>query len=421
MRRLRVRALAALALAPLVASAGVFGCGDDEKAPAANVNKDGGGGGNSTDSAAPDFDAGPAPNNDAGVFTIEDLADTPCEARGGALKEVYAANATTYRPLSMVAVGARRAMRTDENVVLMDADGANPAVLQTPLFVNAIGSTPNVLVAIANDSSLKLLRFDPAGAPIGSAIDLAKYTTGYGTGGGEGKALFAWVDDAHELRAFGIGEQGGPLAPYFAFRSGIDETQAAAFAVAHAGGDEFGVASAGTSSDGKTDRLVFTRVSTTKRLHTSYTLVVGTDRIRLVGMAHLEKNFAILAERRVAGGPEILLIVLDAEGRFAGPTRRLLGVQRAFGLASSGGEIGVVGWRRGAGPDANPDAIELRPFDAQGAPLGSWVCLDEPFNVPTVDVGAAVIGEPNGYSVLLRTPKHAVAMARVDRRGTAGL
>lgn len=413
-----MRAVAALALGTLVLGAGAIACGDDDNTPAGSTNRDGGGGGNVTDTAAPDFDAGPPPNNDAGAFTIEDVADTACEARGGALKEVYAANAVTYRPLSMVAVGARRAMRTDENVVLMDADGSNPAVLQTPLSITDISSTPNTLVAIGADTALKLARFDSAGAPVGTTIDLAKNTSGYGSGGGEGKALFAWVDDAYELRAVAFGEQGGPLAPFFSFRSGITESQGAVFMVAHAGGDEFGVASAGSFMG--THRLVFTRVSTTKRLHTSYTILVGTDPIRLVGMAHLEQNFAILAERRVAAGTEILVIVLDAQGRFAGPARRLLGVQRAFGVASSGGEIGVVAWRSGAGPDANPDAIELRPFDAQGAPLGSWVCLDEPFNVPTVDVGAAVIGEPNGYSVLMRTPKHAVAMARVDRRGTAG-
>jgi hypothetical protein len=415
MQGLRVRA-AALALLVACGSAAAA-CGDDDNAPA----RPAGDGGVPVDADVPIIDATP-PSADAGTFSVEDVADTPCATRGGSLREVFAADATKHRPLGMAPVGARRAMRTDDGVLLMDADGANASDLvpTSTLAVGEIGSTPNVLGAIGPDAiNLSLARFDSSGAPSGGAITVAGRATGFGVGGGEGRLLVAWAAD-FELHAAAYGEQGDVLAPPFTFRSNTAEIDGALFAVAHAGGEEFGVAF--TGEYGGTHRLAFTRVSTSKRSSTSYTLLLGMDPLRLVGMARVESKFALLFERKIAGATEILLTVLDAAGRFTGPTRRLVGVRRAFGVASSGGEIGVVVWRAaasGAEPgETSPDAIEFRSFDNAGAPLGDWVCLDEPFTTPTIDVGAAIAAEDNGYTVLMRTPKHAVSMARFDRRGT---
>lgn len=360
------------------------------------------------------------PAADAGTFSVEDVADTPCATRGGSVREVFAPDATSYRPLGFVKVGARRAMRTDDGVLLLDADGANPSALVATgsLSVGDIGSTPNVLGAVGVDGTkLALGRFDSAGAPVGAAT-ASDSSTGFGIGGGEGRLLVAWAS-GFELHAAAYGEQGDVLAPPFTFRSNTAEIEGAAFAVAHAGGEEFGVAFAGQYAGNH--RLVFTRVSTSKRLNTSFTLLFGADPLRLVGLARVESKFALLFERKIAGKTEILLSVLDSAGRFLGPTRRLLGVRRAFGIASSGGEFGVVVWRAAATSDPDepsPDAIEFRSFDNAGAPLADWVCLDEPFTTPTIDVGAAIAAEDTGYSVLMRTPKHAVTMVRFDRRGT---
>lgn len=414
MRGLRVRAAGfALLVAGGIAS---FACGDDDNAVPptrdAGTSVDGG--------PLPVLDAAPLPTADAGTFAIEDVADTPCAARGGSVREVFAPDTTNHRPLAVVAVGARRAMQTDDGVILLDADGAVGSGLLTPsAAVTQIASTPTALGTLGPEGTrLALARFDSSGAAIGGSISLAESAKGFGAGGGDGRLLVAWVED-FELRAAAFGDQGEGLAPAFTFRSGIAEVEGATFAVAHGGGDEFGVAYVGKLAGNH--RLVFTRVSTTKRLQTSFTLLLGADPLRLVGLARVESKFALLFERRIAGTTEILLSVLDSSGRFLGPTRRLLGVRRAFGVASSGGEIGVVAWRAGATSEPGetvPDAIEFRPFDRAGAPLGSWVCLDEPFTSPTIDVGAAILAEDSGYSVLMRTPKHAVSLARFDRRGT---
>lgn len=401
----------------LVASVIAPACGDDDNAPVRPA-----GDGGATVEAGADvvvFDATPSPA-DAGVFSIEDVADTPCAVRGGSMREIFAPAATKHRPLALVPVGPRRAMRTDDGVVMLDADGANPSglIATGSLSVTEIGSTANVLGALGSDgATLGFARFDAAGAASGAVSTISASSTGYAAGGGEGKILVAWAEN-FQLRGVAFGDQGARIAEPFVFRSNTVETDGATFAIAHAGGDEFGVAFAGQYAG--SHRLVFTRVSTTKRLTTSFTLLRGADPLRLIGVARVESKFAMLFERRTAASTEILLSVLDGAGRFVGPTRRLLGVRRAFGVASSGGEIGVVVWRAGPGSEPDepvPDAIEFRPFDGAGAPLGGWVCLDEPFVAPTIDVGAAILGEDTGYSVLMRTPKQAVSMVRVDRRG----
>lgn len=410
MRPERVTALAA-AFA-VAASLVLFACGDDDDTPV-STRPDGG----ARDGATPVVDASPAPEPaDGGVFTIEDVADTACAPPSAPLREVYAANATNLRPLDMIAVGARRAVRVDDGFVLMDADGANasPTAIQTPFAATAVASTPGTLFALGGAGfAFDAARFDASGAMKGTT-PIAGVARGFGGAGGEGIALVAWVDGS-DLRGEALGENGAAVAPPFTFRSSVTEVDDATFAVAHAGGADFGVAFAGRRD--ATHRLVFTRVSKEKRLSTSWTLLVGTDPLRLVGLAHVGPSFALLAERRTATATQTLLFTLDANGRYLGPVRRLLGVRRAFGLASSAGEIGVVSWRARDGAPEEPDAIEIRPFDAKGSPLAGWACLDAPFTTATLDVGAAVLGESDGYSVVLRTPTKAVSLARVDRRG----
>jgi hypothetical protein len=407
-----VTALAAAAFAVAIASA-LLACGDDDDG-SAPARPDGGDAGDVV--VVPGTDAAPIEPADAGAFSIEDVADTPCSATTAQLREVYAPNATNLRPLDMIAVGARRAVRVDDGFVLMDADGANasPAAVQTPFSAAAIASTPATLFALGGAGfALDAARFDASGASQGTT-SVAGVTRGFGGGGGDGAALIAWVE-GNDLRAEAFADDGKALAPPFTFRSSVTEVDGATFAVAHAGGSEFGVAYTGHYAG--THRLVFTRVSKDERLSTSWTLLVGPSPLRLVGLAHVGPSFALLVERRTSTASETLLFTLDAKGRFAGPVRRLLGVRRAFGVASSGGEIGVVTLRARAGEPEEPDAVELRPFDATGAPLAPWVCLDAPFPAATIDIGAAVLGEASGYSVVMRTPAHAVSLVRVDRRG----
>lgn len=406
--------LAAAAFAVATAS-GLLACGDDDNSPA-SIRPDGG---TADVIVAPPADAAPPEPADAGTFAIEDMADTPCGASTAALREVYAPNATSLRPLEMLALGARRAVRVDDGFVLMDADGANAsaAPVQAPFSATAIASTPNTLFALGGAGfGLSAARFDPSGAPQGTT-EVAGVAKGFGGGGGEGTALIAWVE-GHDLRAEAFGENGVAVAPPFTFRSSVTEADGATFAVAHAGGVEFGVAYVGQYAG--THRLVFTRVSKEKRVATSYTLLLGSEPLRLVGLTHVGPSFALLVERRTNNSTETLLFSLDAKGRFAGPVRRLLGVRRAFGVASSGGEIGVVTWRARSDAPEEPDAVEFRPLDAAGAPLASWMCLGAPFTAPTVDMGAAVLGEASGYSVIMRTPTKAVSLARIDRRGNGG-
>lgn len=401
------------------------GCGDDD-GNAVSRPRDAGLGASDAgfDEASVTFpDAAAA---DSGVFSIVDVADTACAARGGSMKEVYAADATTFRPQRVLAVGARRAVLMDDGFVLMDADGANasPALVTSPFALTSLASTPTNLFGVGGPAqNLQAVRFDSAGAAQ-PPIDVAPASTGSGAGGGGGTALLAWVEGT-SLRAGAFNADGSPVAPSFYFRQNLAENETSSFDVVHAKAEEYGVAFVGQRAGAY--RLVFTRVSTSARVGTSFTILSGNTPLRLIQIAHAGTGFALLVERRpTASTRETLVIRLDESGKLAGPALRLLGVRSAFGIASSGGELGVLAWRVRGGADAGPvdepepDAIEFRPFDAAGMALGPWVCVDAPFTVPTVDVGAAILGEDAGYSVIVRTPSHAVSLARFDRRGTGG-
>jgi hypothetical protein len=423
MRRCRVaRSLSAAAFCA-AAHLHLAGCGDDE-GNAVNRPRDAGTSDGAFDEASVSFpDAAAA---DSGVFSTVDVADTPCSARGGSTKEVYAADATTFRPQRLLAVGARRAVLVADGFVLMDADGSNasPALVASPFAITSLASTSANLFGVGGASqNLQTVRFDATGAAQ-PPLDVAPTSSGSGAGGGAGTALLAWVEGS-SLRAAAFKDDGSPAAPPFYFRQNLAENETSAFDVVHAQGEEYGVAFVGQRAGAY--RLVFTRVSTSARVGISFTILSGNTPLRLIQIAHAGTGFALLVERRPTTGPrETLVIRLDDAGKLAGPALRLLGVRSAFGIASSGGELGVLAWRVRGGPDAGPpdepepDAIEFRPFDAAGTALGPWVCVDAPFIAPTVDVGAAILGEDTGYSVIVRTPSHAVSLARFDRRGTGG-
>lgn len=361
---------------------------------------------------------------DAGGFSVVDVPDTPCVPAGGATRDVYAADATIFRPLRAVPVGARLAMETDDGFVLMDGDGSNASAqpVTTPFAISGTGSTPGTLLALGGTTqTLSVARFDAAGTPQGT-FDVASRAGGSSAvGGGEGTALVAFLSGT-ELRARGFTEGGAPAGGVFTFRQGVGEIEATAFDVAHASGAEYGVAFVGQG--GGMHRLVFTRVSTTARVGTSFTLLFGDQPLRLVQLAKVGQGFAILLERRSkTGETEVLLVRLDGAGQIAGPVLRLLGTMRAFGVASSKGEIGVLAWRARAGADPDepvPDAVEFRPFSAAGEALGGWVCVGPAFPSFTADVGAAIVGDDVGYRVLARTPARAVTLTRFDRLGTGG-
>lgn len=409
------------AVAGLLAAAA--GCSDDDGGSPAVVVPDSGDPSPGADGALPPPpEAGIRREAGAGTFSLVDLADTPCAARGGTAQEVYAPG-TLFSPLQLTRVGARLASRSIDGVVVMNADGtgASASPLVTPIDVGAIASSGGTLLAVGGASNtLRAARIDASGAVAPETLLVSDQPSpGVGAGGGGGAALIAW-NGASDLQARSFDEQGAPQ-PGFLVRTSLAEVLDPVVSVAHVSGDQFAVAHSGRSFEGDY-RLTFTRVTTRQRAGTSFTLTSGKTPLRLVQMAATTKGFGLLiAYGDNPRGPAVL-VTLDDEGHFTGPARRLLGTMQGFALAASGDELGVITWRGRPSAEAGElvsDAVELRPFSATGEPLGPWVCLDAP--TTDVDTRAAAVGEPNGYSILMRTPAQAVALVRVNKRGTGGL
>ena len=169
--------------------------------------------------------------------------------------------------------------------------------------------------------------------------------------------------------------------------------------------------------------LYFIKAGTTTRVG-GRVLTQTTSAMRIAGLTKVgASSYAVLFD----SAQGTVLAIVDEDGVPIGPARRLLGVWSGFGVASSGGEIGVLAWRtkeipnteNDAGPIKQQDAVEFRPFDATGAPLGAWVCLD-PSGGPDPAMDGAIDADENGYSVVYRSPAKAATLVRFDRRGTGG-
>ena len=380
---------------------------------------DAGGGGSDavvlSDAAPVDTDAG------SGQLEIADVPDTPCGTSAGTTATVFSTVANVT-PLSLVDVGARRGAFVSngdvpDGLAFMDGNGGNASssIVSATFPVAAIASTGTSLFAIGVDSAtLRGAWFDSQGSSTAPALTIATQASGPAAGGANGTSLAVWLEGA-DLRAAGFTAQNTPAGPAFDFRRGLSEKENASLAVAHQKDDRYGVAHSSSAAD-KDYRLTFTVVSTVARIGTSYTLAAGPLPIRVVSVAHTAKGFAILVELDLPAVPAVIFV--DDAGKIVGSARRLLGARRAYGIASSGGELGVLVHRLlKTAEEEMPEALEFRSFDALGEPLGAWACLDAPATAFDFDMGAAISAEAEGYAVLMRDNAKQVVLRRFDRRG----
>lgn len=417
MRRLRVAA----ALATL--GTAFIACGDDDNSPS-STPRDGGTGDGGIE-ATPLEDATP-PDEDAGAFTIVDIADTPCPIRATADKTVFA-NARFDAVSGLSAIGARRIAQRSSGTYLVDADGSNPSATAiaadtmtsaalddgniASLSTNGSGPLLNILDANGTPKVTNAPGFDNAGfglsAAGGGGIGLVAFGTQFGAYA-RGIAPAGWYADSFILAPFGAFEN---------FRASVARKPDNSFGVAMSG-------DAPTTND--ESRLSFVRASTTNRLAAGFNLEIGKTPRRVVQLVAREKGWALLLDYGKSLSAHVVL--LDEQGHLDGPVFRLVGAGRGYGLGTSGGELGVFALHDPTGapaPDAgDPDSGQqqfitgyaaFRPLDAKGAALGDWVCLGD--GVDAAGIAGAILGEDNGYTVMYPRANGDAVLGRIGRKG----
>lgn len=418
MRRLRV----ASALASVVTCAIIFvACGDDDNAPVFTP-KDGGG--TTVDATPLDPDASKPVDEDAGAFTIVDVPDVPCTMRGAVDKTVFTGGFNDP-VVSLTPIGARRIALRGSGFYLVDADGSNPSTAIAESAFAAAIDDDDIASVISNGMGPELSLYGANGAlksNAGRAFQGSSFGLTVAGGGSTGLVAFATQFGAY---ARGIAPSGyyseafllAAFGDYKNFRASIARKDDGTFGVAMSG-------EAPVTAD--ESRLSFVRANTTNRLGAGYNLEIGPKRRKVVQLVARKKGWALLVEYDVGLRPH--LVLLDDQGRIEGPVLRLAGAGRGFGLATVGDELGVFALHDPvSGTDAGTaDAGEggaplnlqyaaFRPFDANGAPLGGWVCIGD--GVQTGGIAGAILGETSGYSVMYPRANGDIVFGRFDTRG----
>lgn len=431
MRRLRVSLLRSSLLAAFVLVA--FACGDDDSAPGTTPPKDGG-----TDDVLRES-GGDAivPDEDAGTFSVVDVADTPCTPRAGSERVLYAAAENTGIS-SLATLGTRRVAQRFDGFVLMDADGQNasPSAIAESRAVTVLG--PDTLVSVGSNGQGPVVSFHSATGATTVPARLADVmpTLGVAVGGGDGTGLVVFGTQAGvKARGFDTSTFIGP----FFFLSSAEEVQNFAASIARKADGSFGIAFSGeTIGTAENRRLAFVRATTTGNIPVGFNLEFGKVPRRVTQLIGRPKGgWALL----FSYGNELVahLALLTEEGRLEGPIRRFTGTSSALALAMSGDELGVLALHPGAsspadaGADAEADAgdagapgdaappiasdlrVAFRPLGLDGNPLAGWVCLGG--GVPTTTIAGAMMAEDNGYAAAYSRANGEVVFARFDRRG----
>lgn len=377
-------------------------------------------GGTRADGAATDGSdegGGDIVSDSGGALAYQDEPDTPCLPRGGSTVQLYAPGPGAPAFDRTGHAGGRRwAQGTDAiGFVTFDEGGGSPSALVTPFSrSNLVVPFGDGLLSAGSDGTNLLVRqFDANGSPTGAPAPVATdESTGLALSSAGNKAVVLW-GTANGLRVRGITAGG-------AFASDVFTPHAApalefGAAVAPDADGNFAIVWTGSAGPG-IYATYFLKTGLTERVQ-KVTLLARGKQIRPVQLVHHTKGFGLLLD--TANGTA--LVAMNEDGVLLGRARVLLGTSRGFGIGTSNGELGVLAWRlKQNGPDAevptSHDAIEFRPFAADGSPLGNWVCLDGPSRDSSI--AAAIEGEANGYAVVYRTPAGGVAFTRFDRRGT---
>lgn len=402
-----------------LAASSIFACGAGDRPPATVVAT--AAEASAVDEAIPVDAAEPPRGYDAGLgLGLVDVADTPCAARGGSLVTVLApGSATAPVPAfrSLHALGSRRVADAADGsgFLVFDDDGKNARLVTTELGGGAaVPLGEQILFGGSSDRQLTAVqRYDATGAAVGDAVALS-FDEGLGLAAGadDQAALLVWAT-ANAFVARGIADGGAAGDAAYELAVGAKGREPS-IAVSSVKSGLFGVAFSG--NDGVLSQTAFGRGSTSARIGDPSNLFTGEVARTVAGFARTPSGFALLVTVDDGPNPYAMLVTTDAGGRRTSAGLKLVGTSRASGIAVNGSQIGVLAHRREGTAFASKTAVEFRPFDLAGAPLGPWTCLDVPGDETAL--GGGIIADGHGYAVISRAADGSAALARFDHLGT---
>jgi hypothetical protein len=168
---------------------------------------------------------------------------------------------------------------------------------------------------------------------------------------------------------------------------------------------------------GSTYETAFGRATTTTRAEDPFILFSGATPRQVVQLVKTSSGYALLI---AAAGPTPFagLVLLAPLGNVTS-IHRLDGAVAALSIAVQGTELGVAAigtTTNDAG--ATLYAPEFRPFDSTGAPLGPWVCLQDPIAAPQTTPGVGLAADGTGYAAILNANDGSAVLERFDHLGT---
>jgi hypothetical protein len=367
--------------------------------------------------------ATPPPGIDAGLGVgVHDVEDTACAGFGGTSVPVstgLAGGAPLFR--SLQAVGTRRVadLVSGAGYLTFDADGSNPmsAIGRTTIAAGSVASSGNAFFFGGTAAGVDFLVCDANGAPQGQSVSLSGETpTTVALAASASGALFAW-GGPNGVRGRGV--DGTAPAGSGAFDLALtDLTGQLSLSVIDDGNGLFAFVFSGDNG-GDIYQTVFGRATTAQRTGDPVATFTGATPRQVVQVAKTANGYALLF---TAGGaaPFAGLAILDSTGSVVS-IGRLLGASGGLALAVQGSELGVTATRattteQEGGPSFPAYAPEFRAFDQTGAPLGPWVCLQDPSS--NAAIGAVLTADGAGYAALINASDGTARLARFDHLGT---
>jgi hypothetical protein len=331
---------------------------------------------------------------------------------------VIGTDAGTVAPIrSLQAAGTRRVADFvgGQEYAVFDDDGSNVrSVLAAHGNAHVASAGVGFDLGTVGAVGVEVAPCDMNGLP-GTPVLLSPETPSeIGIAANPGALLMAW-GGPNGVRGRGV--QGGTAAGPGAFDLALTSfNRALSLSVVDDGSGLFAFAFSGDQG-GTTYETVFGRATPAKRAQDPFILFSGTTPRQVVELAKTTTGYALLVS---AGGasPFAALVLLDTLGNVAS-IHRLDGTLSGLSIAVQGTELGVaaIGTTTLDG-GATMYAPEFRPFDATGAPLGPWVCLQDPTPLPPTAPGAGLAADGTGYAALVNASDGSAVLERFDHLGT---
>ncbi len=355
-------------------------------APSVDPGSGAGGAGGST----ADFSAAGSTFGDAPLLNVP---DTPCASVAMVPTTLYGASSGMPPFDRTRAVGERRIAFGSRSggFVTFDADGAHASssVIALPGDYNVVSGEGNTIGIAAADAAEAIVfrRFDASGEALTEPLVLGHdVPTNIVVAGGAGASMVVWGVSGR-LRARRVDAMGARTSPAFDFAEGLVTTYFTAAMTLAA--TDFALVWTGDDGSGAYATW-FARLGPEAPNAAPSHVVLRAPLHRTVDVAPFGQGFVILLDA-ITPTAAPMLAFLDAAGLLAGPLRVLHGARFAFGLAAREDRIAVVAERL-------TGEVELRTFDATGAPRDDWACLSAPSDA--VDHEAAVDVDADGFVVL---------------------